>query len=84
MIVYNLKIQLKVKLSLCVLMGLGVFTAVCSVAKTVLFNRLSESSTGSDSTCKFLSQGKICSKNVEFADSGGSQDVVAPLVIWGM
>ncbi|MCJ1318994.1 hypothetical protein MMC15_004326 [Xylographa vitiligo] len=39
-IIYNLQIQLRLKVILCFLMGLGVFTAICSLVKTAQFNRL--------------------------------------------
>ncbi|MCJ1417264.1 hypothetical protein MMC32_003606 [Xylographa parallela] len=39
-IIYNLQIQLRLKIILCFLMGLGVFTAICSLVKTAQFNRL--------------------------------------------
>lgn len=48
-IVYRLQMRLRIKLSVVALMGLGVFTAVCSIVKTVNFQ--TEKST-TDITCK--------------------------------
>ena len=49
LIVWGLQMRLRMKFSVVVLMGMGVFTAVCSIIKTVNFQ--TEKST-SDITCK--------------------------------
>ena len=52
LIVSKLRMRLKLKVVLGILMGLGVFTAVCSLAKTIEFDRMNQPSTNPDSTCK--------------------------------
>lgn len=47
-IIWNIRIQMKLKLIISFLMGLGVVTAACSLAKTVQFDRLRAVK---DSTC---------------------------------
>lgn len=48
-IVYKLRMPMKLKFGLCILMGIGIFTAVCSIIKTYEFKDV-EAST--DPLCK--------------------------------
>ena len=79
-LVYNLQIKLKLKLTLCVLMGLGVFTAACSLVKTVQFNRIQATT---DTTRKnpplhaFFERERLATDPLPV-------DEIAPLMIWGV
>lgn len=48
-IVYQLQMRKKLKFGLCILMGVGLFTAVCSIVKTYQFKDVSGSD---DPTCE--------------------------------
>ncbi|KAL9055446.1 MAG: hypothetical protein Q9162_003544 [Coniocarpon cinnabarinum] len=39
-IIYRLQMRLRLKLGLCILMGIGLFTAICSIVKTCQFKRV--------------------------------------------
>lgn len=59
-------------------MGLGVFTAVCSITKTAEFNRIRET-TDPTCECHYI----IAASSPDFADVSDT-DEIAPLMIWGV
>ena len=79
-LVYNLQIKLKFKLTLCVLMGLGIFSAACSLIKTIELNRIQVTT---DTTCKNLSLHAFFERE-RLATDPLPVDVIAPLLIWAV
>lgn len=82
MIIWNLKMALRLKLIICCVLGLGVVTAMCSLVKTIEFFRLRLST---DPTCKIqLSFPFYLRRHDKRGEANLTQtDEIAPLMILG-
>lgn len=71
-IVYHLQMAKKVKIGLCVLMGLGLFTAVCSLVKVYWYKEIKASM---DPTCELRSLQRRPASAADKIDSRHGSDV---------